>query len=280
VQFAIRLVPRRHFTSHNMRSTIIFDTSKWHSQVAALVAAMDSKGIAEQLVSLICTTVANDGTSLMAFHKDAAPEVLAHSLAPTDRRHFLDRYLAGPYLLDPLYQMAISKSKPTICRFRDTQPDRFRSSEYYHQYVERTHLVDEMDFLRDMSPMCTLVIVAGRTRNRYTRAERNRLQTIEPIVAAAMQRVWDKWQQTSSPDRDIHQRLTECFDNFGDDVLTQREREITQLLLRGHSTKSVARELDIAPGTVMVHKRNLFSKLGITSQYELFSRFIDNLSQS
>jgi DNA-binding NarL/FixJ family response regulator len=49
------------------------------------------------------------------------------------------------------------------------------------------------------------------------------------------------------------------------------------LLLRGHSTKSVARELDIAPGTVMVHKRNLFSKLGITSQFELFSRFIDEL---
>jgi DNA-binding NarL/FixJ family response regulator len=45
----------------------------------------------------------------------------------------------------------------------------------------------------------------------------------------------------------------------------------------GHSTKSIARELGIAPGTVMVHKRNLFSKLGITSQYELFSRFIDAL---
>jgi len=27
----------------------------------------------------------------------------------------------------------------------------------------------------------------------------------------------------------------------------------------------------------MVHKRNLFAKLGITSQYELFSLFIDAL---
>lgn len=261
-----------------MAAASIFDTPQWHAQMAALLAAHDSKTIAEELVSLICMTVVNDGTSLLAFHKDAAPEVLAHSLAPANRRHFLDRYLAGPYLLDPLYQMAISESKPTMCRFRDTQPDRFRSSEYYHQYVERTHLVDEMDFLRDMSPMSTLVIVVGRTKNRLSRIERTRLETIEPIVAAAMQRVWDEWQETSSPDRDIHQRLTECFDNFGDSVLTQREREITQLLLRGHSTKSVARELTIAPGTVMVHKRNLFSKLGITSQYELFSRFIDNLS--
>jgi DNA-binding NarL/FixJ family response regulator len=42
----------------------------------------------------------------------------------------------------------------------------------------------------------------------------------------------------------------------------------------------VARELDIAPGTVMVHKRNLFKKLGISSQYELFSRFIEDLSRA
>ena len=76
----------------------------------------------------------------------------------------------------------------------------------------------------------------------------------------------------------MHEHLTNCFRNFGASSLTQREREITQLLLRGHSTKSIARELDIAPGTVMVHKRNLFAKLGITSQYELFSRFIDTLS--
>lgn len=30
----------------------------------------------------------------------------------------------------------------------------------------------------------------------------------------------------------------------------------------------------------MVHKRNLFAKLGITSQYELFSSFIDALTDS
>jgi DNA-binding CsgD family transcriptional regulator len=77
----------------------------------------------------------------------------------------------------------------------------------------------------------------------------------------------------------VHKRLTECFETFGQSVLTRRERQISQLLLRGHSSKSVARELRIAPGTVMVHKRNLFAKLGISSQYELFSLLIDDLSR-
>jgi len=264
-----------------MRSQTVFGTPDWHAGVAELVAASDSKSIAERLVALIGMTVPNDGECLLAFHKDASPDVLAHSMAPATRRHFLDRYLAGPYLLDPLYQMALSDDKPTMCRFRDAQPDRFRSSEYYRQYVERTHLTDEVDFLQEVSSTSTLVVVVGRTQNRFSRSERDRLHTIEPIVLAAMRRVWAE--RDYVPDerrRDIHQRLTECYEHFGDDALTQREREITQLLLRGHSTKSVARRLDIAPGTVMVHKRNLFSKLGVTSQLELFSRFIEELSKA
>lgn len=258
-----------------------FTSTKWHSSLAEVVDASDPDTVSARLVDLICATVSNSGTSLLAFHQDASPEVLAHSLAPARRRHFLDRYLAGPYLLDPLYQMALSAKKPSMCRFRDAQPDRFRSSEYYRQYVERTHLVDEMDFLQDVSPTTTLVIVVGRVEKRFSKTELNRLYLIEPVVLAGMRRAWEgRTADPDVPDRSIHQWLTECFENFGDDVLTQRERQITQLLLRGHSTKSVARELNIAPGTVMVHKRNLFSKLGITSQFELFSLFIDSLSAS
>jgi len=230
----------------------------------------------------MCATVSNNGTSLLAFHKDAPPEVIDHSLAPSRAKHYLDRYLAGPYLLDPLYQMALRPKKPTMCRFRDTQPDRFHLSEYYRQYVERTHLVDEMDFLLGVSRNSALVLVCGRTEKFFTRVELNRLRLIEPMIRSAMQRVWDSRDSEASDDDEhvMHRRLTTCFENFGEDLLTHREREITQLLLRGHSSKSIARELGIAPGTVMVHKRNLFAKLGITSQYELFSSFIDALSAS
>ena len=107
-----------------------------------------------------------------------------------------------------------------------------------------------------------------------------RLKLIEPLVHAAMQTIWQRGSATTrrqDKGDSLHRRLTRCFENFGEGLLTERERQITQLLLRGHSTKSVARELGIAPGTVMVHKRNLFAKLGITSQYELFSLFIDAL---
>lgn len=234
------------------------------------------------MIEAIESVVDHEGTCLIAFHNDARPMVLHHTLEPAGRKHYLERYLAGPYLLDPLYQLAIKKKKPTLCRFRDELPDRFRSSEYYRQYCERTHLLDEMDYLAQVSPQTTVVLVIGRRDKMFSKAELQRLELIEPVVQSAIRKTWVEWvAKAGSPhgEDSVHKRLTECFDKFGENILTRRERQISQLLLRGHSSKSVARELNIAPGTVMVHKRNLFAKLGISSQYALFSLFIDALEQ-
>ena len=260
-----------------------FDSPEWQHAVATLVRSGDLNATCDALIEAIGLVVDHEGTCLLAFHDDAPPAIIHHSLEPAGAKHYLDRYLAGPYLLDPLYQLALRDDKPALCRFRDETPDRFRSSEYYRQYCERTHLLDEMDYLLDVSDRSTLALVVGRRQKMFTKAELDRLKLIEDIVQAAMHNIWDRWASNpGSGERDggLHDRLTRCFDNFGEALLTDREREITQLLLRGHSAKSVAGELQIAPGTVMVHKRNLFAKLGISSQNELFSRFIDDLSRS
>jgi DNA-binding CsgD family transcriptional regulator len=259
-----------------------FESAKWHQAIADIIGMDNGKMIASGLIAAIDSVVTHEGTCLIAFHKDARPDVLHHTLEPAGRKHYLERYLAGPYLLDPLYQLAIRPSKPSLCRFRDELPDRFRSSEYYHQYCERTHLLDEMDYLTPISTKTTVALVVGRRSRMFSKAELQRLELIEPIVQASIRRIWDAWtsrSKTRDGDDDVHKRLTQCFDKFGESVLTARERQISQLLLRGYSSKSIARELKIAPGTVMVHKRNMFSKLGISSQYELFSMLIDDLGR-
>ena len=257
-----------------------FDTPDWHAAVGRLVSAAGSRELGDALADAVGNLVGHDGTCIISFHRQRSPDVLHHTLDAAGRRHYLDRYLAGPYLLDPLYQLALDAERPDVCRFRVKQPDRFRSSEYYRQYCDRTHLLDEMDYFVGVSPGTTVTLVVGRRTRRFSRSEIDRLTTITPLVAESLQTLW-RMSETNTPasvtDEGVHRRLTECFDQFGRGVLTGREREISQLLLRGHSSKSIARELGIAPGTVMVHKRNLFSKLGITSQYQLFSLFIEGL---
>jgi DNA-binding CsgD family transcriptional regulator len=259
-----------------------FETRAWITAVSRVIGSERGKEVAAGLADAIDAAVDHEGTALIAFHEDASPDVLHHTLEPAGRKHYIERYLDGPYLLDPLYQLALRTRKPTVCRFREESPDRFRSSEYYRQYCERTHLLDEIDYLAPVTRQTSLALVVGRRTRMFSKAELHRLELIEPLVQAGIQRIWHAWSARPVDARgkdDMHRRLTECFENFGRSVLTRREREISQLLLRGHSSKSVARELKIAPGTVMVHKRNLFAKLGISSQYELFSLLIDDLGR-
>ena len=58
-------------------------------------------------------------------------------------------------------------------------------------------------------------------------------------------------------------------------MLTARECEVAQLILRGFSLKGAAVRLGISPATVKQHRRNLYAKLDIPSQTALFSLFID-----
>ena len=259
-----------------------FDSTHWHAAVGELITSANGQALSGALASAIGVLVDHEGTCLLAFHRHASPDVVHHTLEPAGREHYLDRYLAGPYLLDPLYQLAFDAERPDVCRFRDKVPDRFRSSEYYRQYCERTHLLDEIDYLCEVTSQTTLALVVGRRTRKFTRAEIDRLQRIAPMVVPCLREIWQRREAVDTQeaeDDEMHRRLTECFESFGETVLTDRERQISQLLLRGHSSKSVARELNIAPGTVMVHKRNLFSKLGISSQYQLFSLFIENLGK-
>jgi DNA-binding CsgD family transcriptional regulator len=71
--------------------------------------------------------------------------------------------------------------------------------------------------------------------------------------------------------------LKEAFRNFGESVLTPREQEITKLLLKGFSAKSIAGNLGISSGTVRNHMKQVYSKLGVNSQVELAGLFFEML---
>ena len=73
---------------------------------------------------------------------------------------------------------------------------------------------------------------------------------------------------------------------FTDDViralsgeLTAREIEIVRLILEGHPTVSIAERLRLSRGTVKNHRLNIYQKLDITTERELFLRYIQALEQ-
>ena len=49
------------------------------------------------------------------------------------------------------------------------------------------------------------------------------------------------------------------------DTLTEREREVVRLVVKGLSTKEIATQLDISTRTVETHRANLMRKLNLKS---------------
>jgi DNA-binding CsgD family transcriptional regulator len=71
--------------------------------------------------------------------------------------------------------------------------------------------------------------------------------------------------------------VTHDVSSFGIGILTAREREVAEFTLKGHSAESAGQILGISPGTVRIHRRNIYAKLRINSQGELFSLFLATL---
>ncbi len=53
------------------------------------------------------------------------------------------------------------------------------------------------------------------------------------------------------------------------DLLTEREREVLQLLAEGKSNKEAAAILDLSPYTIETHRQNLMQKLGVHNTAEI-----------
>ena len=59
---------------------------------------------------------------------------------------------------------------------------------------------------------------------------------------------------------------------FADFGLSPREQQIAMMISRGLSDKEIADELNISPGTVTTHKKNIFKKLEVHSRIELMGK--------
>ena len=193
------------------------------------------------------------------------------------------RYVDSPYLLDPAYDHFLRNAAPACCRLRDIAPHGFEESEYYQKYYRHIDVTDEYCFNVPVGVDAMFHVSLLRTGGSpgYDRQELGLLGSLSTMVNAVLVRYSELRSADlvpSNADADaFHARLGTVFEKFGCTLLTAREKQIVDLTLKGYSDKLTARELGITPATVRNHKKNIFGKLHVSSQGQLFGLFLDVL---
>ncbi|GEO86117.1 helix-turn-helix transcriptional regulator [Ciceribacter naphthalenivorans] len=258
--------------------------SAWNEAIAEAIGAVGTNDFAPRIEAALRSIV--DFDILMAFAYSGAekPVCFYHNMNPERMRTVVDAYVSGPYLLDPFYGAATGPQIDGVLRLRDLAPDQFHNSEYYRRHYVLTGIRDEVGIVCRPAGWTGVVISFTRpvAAPAFGRRDLAAIRAAEPVIQTLAKRHWRHraspatpagWDTGTPPDP-----ISETLSRMTDGILTPREIEITSLVLRGHSSGSISRHLSIAEGTVKIHRKNIYQKLDISSQSELFAMFILQLS--
>lgn len=192
----------------------------------------------------------------------------------------MSAYLNGLYLLDPFW-ITLVEGCARLVSMDELAPEDFRQSEYFLRHYEATGVLDELRYVVPLQPgRCVHVFVEREAPlTAFDDAERLRLSEVEPLVRAFVEAhfAWRDQQGSHAKPRPPFD-LRDQIHAIQPGAITAREVDIIELMLKGQSAKSIARLLEIEEGTVTNHKRNIYFKLRVHSQAQLFDRFLRTLT--
>jgi len=214
-----------------------------------------------------------DSLVAMVYSDNLTPVILHNEVKETNDRAFENIYLQGAYLLSPLYQCHKQRSYGFFS-LSDIVPEGFYQSEYYSRYYSLSGLLDQFVMVIKVAQEQSLVISMGLLSGSYQSKETAPLKQLAPVISPIISKHWQFSQSAIEP---LNNQLQKAFDLFGSSVLTDRERAVIHTLMKGHSSKSTARELGISVETERSYRKSAYAKLNVGSQSELFNLFFNSL---
>lgn len=258
--------------------TLSLQDIAWHRSVGQLIEALDKPNFWTLLVRLLDQYVSVDSWVVLLFSSEQRPQVFAEcpGVGGGPDPLFQD-YLKGLYLLDPFYIASREQAQTGFFRLAEVAPEYFEQTEYYQRYFRLNVVADEIQLNCQLDADRTLCLSLGSTR-RFTTEQIALLSLIQPWVIALLRQRMPFEElapaQQAQPAAHWRTQLEASVSQLKGAQLTARELDVGRLMLSGCSSKEIARKLEISVETVKVHKKHMYSKLGIKSQSELFSIFL------
>lgn len=244
----------------------------------ALVAAINGVGSdshVDRLIDLIASLVPHDLVTVVRYSVTERPEFVSHR---NYSEEMIERYLAVYYPYDPFYRQWREGQSPGVVRLQAAAP-----VQYVTEFLGQSVITDELGVLLEDGPGWCLGVFLDRRKGRFSQADMARLDAQFPVIAALhaldTRARRPRFRRTEQPPAKgktprLPASLT-AHDRLWPE-LSPRERHIVGLILEGHPTAAIAGKLALARGTVKNHRRNIYTKLDITTERELFLRYFDS----
>lgn len=258
---------------------------QWHDAIAEIITSGVSDEAIDHLIDTLRLLVNADGSSLIVYPDGLQPYCPFRKRGDgSDPRIHIDQYLDSAYLLDPFYRLAVDNpATEGIFPLSKVAPSGFKHTEFYRVYYRVVDFGDEICLIVPTPDNASIHISISRQddKARFSTAQRALLTRLFSTVRAILLKWWSASQQDALDHQKktslLNSKLDSALANFGSSILTQRETQVLQLILRGYAVKFIAQKLDISPETIKHHRKNIYAKLDISSQAEMFHLFIDSL---
>ncbi|WP_119272235.1 helix-turn-helix domain-containing protein [Taklimakanibacter deserti] len=244
--------------------------------LASVVAALGGEDFYAALRAFINGIVRIDNCVALVFDRQGPPLIL-HQWSPQQPNYFQMLYSQGAYTLDPFYRASLDERRDGVMLLKDIAPDGFGESDFYKAYYEKVNMIDEIGLLCPVDEQRTMHLSLGRRCNSciYAADDLAHVKRLRPLLSTLLLKQYHL--QDAGRDAAGHQAPEHAGQWLKPFHVTAREAEIADMILRGHSNASMGVILAISAETVKVHRKNLYAKMRISSQAELFQLFISHI---
>jgi DNA-binding CsgD family transcriptional regulator len=259
---------------------------RWNRAAARLVDVDPSGVVAAELVASLREVADFSHAVLFGYPPGRRPVLLHHAFAMPQRAKSLAAYVRGTFLVDPFYDACLKGIAEGVHRMQDLAPDEFYTSIGSHPgYIspcvspEPGVLSEEIGFFARTRGGAYVVLSLMRdgAEPPFSETEMDRFREVAPLVCATLRVRYRETVEAPSTDdnraarslgeTDLRAVIAACAGCR----VTARETDVAAMMLRGHSSGSIARELGVATSTVKIHRRNLYDKLGVSTQAAFFA---------
>ena len=255
--------------------------NRWNVDLARAIEQLGTEDFFPLLFAALREQVSLVYPQVWLYHRDLPPRILQHDIPNDARAMQIDRYLEGPYREDPFYQVSMSSPRSHIYRLSRLAAGRLEEMEYFQSYYEETGTVDEVIFLTRLADgsVINLCMMRLPAQGEFSSDEYDLLYALAEPVAALIQSHChrDDFVVENLLQPGLDHQIDTAFRTFGSDYVSDREREVLELMLRGYGTDTSAERLDISLETVRRHRKSIYKKLDVNSQADLFALFINSM---